>query len=368
MRSALSLTESMHRLHHVDEQFYDQAAAYLSSKVAAATPSVHYVQCAKNVCLALGEDRLEKYATLHTFLLDVEANGLKEETQLPTKWMNENDPANMILPLTPEQQHCWNVMDQMSSTRGADTDRLNKLAAEFVSLLPHCRVDDLRYFFAIFADKVFKNDRVLKECMDHLLKSGTVIKLSMSSLASMLHSLAAIRFSFYVTAKNLLLNISEEQWGSLDAAVLVQVVVGMSKLTLRIPGVFVHISERLLMVYKLLSPLDTAVLINSLQSLGFHDEMVMNMLMQHAAANAKRYDEVAITILFGSSSIHRLLKAPEMAMPLLERASATSLSAPTKAKVVQAVKKSDLPRDIIKSAVLRISPAAPAAGALQIES
>jgi hypothetical protein len=368
MRCGLSLTESMFRLKHVDEEFFDQAAAFLSSKVAGATPSVHYGPCAANVCLALGEDRLEKHAKLHTFLLEVGTHGLKDETPLPTRWMNENDPANMILPLTVEQQHCWSIMEQMKNTRGADTDRLAKLSAEFVSLLPHCRVDDLRYFFAIFADKVYKNDRDLKECMDHLLKSGTVIKLSMGSLAAMLHSLAAIRFTFYGTAKNLLLNISEEQWSSLDAAVLVNIVAGMAKLTLRIPAVFSHISERLALVYKLLSPLDTAVLINSLQSLGFHDDVVMSMLMQHAAANARRYDEVALTMLFGSSSVHRLLKAQEVALPLLDRASTCSMSAPTKAKLVQALRKSDLPRDVIKSAVLRIAPSAPAAGALQLES
>ncbi|CUG90141.1 Hypothetical protein, putative [Bodo saltans] len=373
VRCVMALIAGMYQLGYKQERFYDEAAAYLVTKIAIATPSIHSVRDATVVREALGGEastRLAQNPRLAAFFDAVVAEGTQEDHLLtPSQWMNLYDPANHITPLTEEQQRGWEILNQMSKTRSADTDKLTALATEYVTLLTTHRPDDLKAFFAMFQEKVFKNDKILKNCMDHLCDLGIVTKFSGSTIASILHSLAGIRFTYHVTMKRFLLAISEEQWSQVDASVLVSIVAGMSKLSLRIPGILIQISERLAVVCKFLSPIDTALLVNSFQSLGFHDDAVLGMLMQHASKSAKRFDEVALTLLFGSTSIHRLMTTPETSLPLLEKASVVKLPINTKQKILNSLKRSSLPRELVQSSSARVAPELTgAASRLQLEA
>lgn len=356
IRSVLSLTHSMFALGYRDAGFYNQVTSYLSTKIGIASAPIHSINDAEATCLALGEDRLDEHPKLHEFLLAVEKEGTRDAHVAPSKWMNDNDPANHITPLTEEQHKSWSILDRMRETRSADTEALTKLAKEYLTLLPQLRPDDLRYFFGMFEEKVLKNDRVLKDCLDHLCElPGLLHRLSGDTIAAILHHLAAIRFSFYGSVKKFLLGVSEEQWSSLEAGVLVQVASGMSKLSLRLSGVLLQLSERLVSVCRFLTPMDTALLVNSLQSLGFYDDALFSLLMQHAAANARRFDEVSLTVLFGSSSIHRLMTVDTI-KPLLDKACVSSISNNTKQKIVNSMKKSGLPRELIAMSSTRLAP------------
>lgn len=398
VRCVMTLTANMFQLGYRDVAFYAQAASYLETKVTLATPSIHSQRDARIVrkafetfacgatnaadgaaanqgTVASGEPGAPHAASeanttttkltrrtvvvseqLQKFFSAVVSEGVDDSMMIPSEWMNEYDPANHITPLSDEQQRGWYILEQMHKTRSADTDQLLQLATEYMALLQQHRPDDLKAFFAMFEEKVFKNDKLLKQALDHLCDLGIATKFSGATIACILHSLAAIRFSFYATLKRFLLAVSEEQWSHLEASVLVQVVSGMAKLSLRIPGVLLQISERLAVVCKFLTPVDTALLINSLQSLGFHDDLVLGMLMQHAAKSAPRFDEVALTILFGSSTVHRLMTSAETSLPLLEKAAKTNLSATTKQKIVTSLKRCSLPRELIQSSIVRVAP------------
>ncbi|KAF5218973.1 hypothetical protein ECC02_008055 [Trypanosoma cruzi] len=356
IKCVLAATESLYQLGYTDPAFLEKVARYLDSKCASASPSVNSSETANIVCLALGEDILDKYPAVHTFLLAVEKDGVKMEAALPpTEWMNKNDPANFIVPLTEVQQEGWNIINRMVETRSADTETLRKLAKEYISILKDTRVDDLKYFFGVFEEKVLKEDKLLKECLDYLLDSNMVSKLSATSIGAMLHSLASLRFNFHRSVKRLVLAISAEQWNEMDAAPLVQIVSGMAKLSLRVPQVLNHVGDRLVQVHTFLSPMDTGVLINALQSLGYGNDEVMMMLMRHASSSACRWDEVSLTLLFGSSSIHRLLRDVEVATPLLEQAAGKTSSPHLRQRIAASIKRSALPRELIQSSTAALT-------------
>jgi hypothetical protein len=356
MRCVMSLTQSLFKLGYTDQRFYDQVVAYLDTKInVAASPNTHSVYDARFVALALGEDLLDKHPKVHNFLLEVQKCGTNDEHDPPTLWMNQNDPANSFLPLTEEQQLSWNVLEKMRDTRGADVEKLTDLANEYVSLLSGCRVDDLKYFFGVFEEKVFKNDKLLKSALEHIVALGMVPKLSTRTIASILHSLAAIRFAVYASTKKFLLSVSEEQWSTLDAGVLAHILSGMSKLSLRIPAILLPICERLALVYKFLTPMDTAVVVNSLQSLGYSDDSVIPMLIRHASSAATRFDEISLNLLFGASSIHRWLSDPNIVAPLVKRLHQVNLSPSSRQRAILSLKRSALPREFILESSSRIS-------------
>ncbi|ESL10975.1 hypothetical protein TRSC58_01284 [Trypanosoma rangeli SC58] len=356
IKSVLAATESLHQLGYADPVFLEKVACYLDTKCALASPSANSSEAANTVCLALGEDILDKYPAVHTFLLEVQGDGVRGESALsPTEWMNKNDPSNFMVPLTELQQEGWNIINQMIETRTADTETLKKLAKQYVSILKDTRVDDLKYLFGVFEEKVLKEDKLLKECLDYLMSSNMVCKLSATSIGAMLHSLASVRFMFHRSVKRLVLAITAEQWNEMDAAPLVQIVSGMAKLSLRVPQVLAHVGGRLVQVHVFLSPMDTGVLINALQSLGYGNDEVMMMLMRHASSNACRWDEVSLTLLFGSSSIHRLLRHVEVATPLLEQAADKTSSPHLRQKIAASLRRSALPRELVQSSTAALT-------------
>eukprot|EP00744_Colponema_vietnamica_P015122 GILI01021192.1.p1 GENE.GILI01021192.1~~GILI01021192.1.p1 ORF type:complete len:259 (-),score=60.80 GILI01021192.1:80-790(-) len=222
----------------------------------------------------------------------------------------------------------------------------------------------------MFAEKVYKNDKVLKRAMEYLLSTGTITKLAGHTISAMLLSLSQIRFTYYQTTKKFLLGISEEQWGQLDAATIATLVQSMGKLSLRIPAVLVNLGERLVVVYKLLQPVDLAVILAGLQALGYNDEAVLSLLMQHAANNAKRFDDVALAVFWSAPHVHRLLTDAETSVPLLTQTASVHTSLQLQQKIVASVKRSALPREVIQSAVLKLTPAeggSVAATVLQLE-
>ncbi|KEG11956.1 hypothetical protein DQ04_02121070 [Trypanosoma grayi] len=350
VKCVLAATESLYLLGYNDSVFFEKVARYLDSKCASASPSVNSSETADTVCLALGEDILDKYPAVHMFLLEVGKIGLKGEATLPpTEWMNKNDPSNFIAPLTEMQQEGWNIINRMVETRAADTEALIKAAKDYVAILKATRVDDLKYFFGVFEEKVLKQDKLLKECLDYLVDSNMVVKLSATSIGAMLNSLAAIRFTYHRSVKRFVLAISSEQWNEMDASPLVQIVSAKAKLSLRIPQVLAHVGDRLVQVHMFLTPLDTAVLINGLQSLGYGNDEVMMMLMRHAASSARRWDEVSLTLLFGSTSIHRLLRNGEVATPLLEQAASKTTSPHLRQRIAVSLRRSSLPRELVQT-------------------
>lgn len=366
VRCTLAAIENLYILKYRDTSFFDRMITYLNTKVDHASPEIHSKTTAR-VCSEALQHLLEGYPKVAAFLVEVADKGEDEDPNMkPSEWMNKNDPANFITPLTEEQEQGWEVLNKMNDTRSADTETLEKLAEEYMALIHHARVDDLKFFFGMFAEKVFKNDKILKRAMEHLLSTGTITKLAGHTISAMLLSLSQIRFSFYQTTKKFLLGISEEQWGQLDAATIATIVQSMGKLGLRLPAVLVNLGERLVVVYKLLQPVDLAVILAGLQALGYNDEAVLSLLMQHASNNAKRFDDVALAVFWSAPHVHRLLTDAETSVPLLTQTSSVHTSLQLQQKIVASVKKSALPRDVIQSAVLRLTPSAEGSAAAKV--
>ena len=359
VRCTLAAIEHLYLLEYRDKSFMETMITYLNTKVDHASPEIHS-QVSATVCQEALDHLLEGYPKVAAFLAEVADKGEVEDVDIrPSDWMNKNDPSNFITPLTEEQEQGWDVLHRMNDTRSADTDALAVLAEEYMALIGHQRVDDLKFFFGIFAEKVYKNDKVLKRAMEHLLSTGTITKLAGHTISAMLLSMSQIRFTYYQTLKKFLLGISEEQWAQLDAATIATIVQSMGKLSLRLPAVLVHLGERLVVVYKLLQPVDIAVVLAGLQALGYNDEAVLSLLMQHAASNAKRFDDVALAVFWSAPHVHRLLTDADTAVPLLTQtsANASGASPALQQKIVASVKKSALPREVIQSAVLKLAPA-----------
>jgi len=326
VRCTLASIENLYLLEYRDKSFMDTMITYLNTKVDHASPEIHSRTSALVVQEAL-EHLLEGYPKVAAFLAEVAEKGEEEAIDIkPSDWMNKNDPSNFITPLTEEQEQGWDVLHRMNDTRSADTEALGLLAEEYMGMIQHQRADDLKYFFGMFAEKVYKNDKVLKRAMEHLLQTGTITKLAGHTISAMLLSMSQIRFTYYQTLKKFLLGISEEQWAQLDAATIATIVQSMGKLSLRLPAVLVHLGERLVVVYKLLQPVDLAVILAGLQALGYNDEAVLSLLMQHAANNAKRFDDVALAVFWSAPHVHRLLTDAETSVPLLTQTSANAHS------------------------------------------
>ncbi|CCD12187.1 hypothetical protein, unlikely [Trypanosoma congolense IL3000] len=97
------------------------------------------------------------------------------------EWTSKSAPANFTTPLTETQQEGWNVINRMVDTRASDTEKLTALANEYVAIVKPTRVDDLKYFFGVFEEKVLKQDKILKQCLDYLVESNMVVELSFAT-------------------------------------------------------------------------------------------------------------------------------------------------------------------------------------------
>lgn len=351
----LGTTESLHRLGCRDTAFFADVAAYIAAKRTAAPAEKESVDTATAVCAALGEDLLKEYPEVREFLLDVAQRGVRGESAMPpTQWMNLHDPSNALTSLTEQQQESWDIVEEMVRTRSDDVDALVRLAEKYMELLPFARPDDHKYFFGVCEEKVLKQDKLLKKCLDTIVDSGVVNRLSAQTIASILHSLAAIRFEYFASVKRFMSSISDEQWLLMEAAPLVQILIGMDKLSLRTPAVLRRIGGRLTEVCRFLTPLDTAQAIHALQALGHNDAVLLGKLAAHAAALARRFDEASMAVLFSTPSIHRLMSTPEVARPLLLQASAKIQSQHRREKISAWVRRSGLPRELIDESTRRL--------------
>ncbi|CAJ1011754.1 hypothetical protein Q4I28_007067 [Leishmania naiffi] len=355
LRCVLATTESLHRLGCRDTAFFADVAAYIAAKRAVASAEKESADTATAVCVALGEDLLREYPETHAFLLDVAQRGVKGESAMPpTQWMNLHDPSNTLTPLTEQQQESCAIVEEMVRTRSDDVDALVRLAEKYAELLPFARPDDHKYFFGVCEEKVLKQDKLLKKCLDAIVDCGVLSRLSAQTIASILHSLAAIRFEYFASVKRFMSSISDEQWLLMEAAPLVQILTGMDKLSLRIPAVLRRIGGRLTEICRFLTPLDTAQAIHALQALGHNDAVLLAKLATHAAALARRFDELSMGVLFSTPSIHRLMSTPEVAQPLLLQASAKIQSPHQREKISAWVRRSGLPRELIDECTRRL--------------
>ncbi|KPA81172.1 putative mitochondrial mitochondrial RNA binding complex 1 subunit [Leptomonas pyrrhocoris] len=355
LRCVMSTVENLYHLGCRDAGYFDDVAAYIEVKRDAVTAEAESADAAAVVCLAFGAALLEQFPEVHEFLLDVVGRGVKGEAALsPTQWMKLHDPSSTLSPLTPQQQESWDIVEEMVRTRADDTAALRKLAERYLELLPQTRPDDHKYFFGVFEEKVLKEDKLLKQCLDAIVDSGKLCRLSAPTIAGMLQSLASVRFTYFASVKRFLSSITTEQWMSMEAAPLVQILCGMEKLSLRTPAVLRQIGARLSELCRFLTPLDTAMAIRAFQSLGLNDPPLLTKLVAHAAASAKRFDEASMTVLFSTPSIHRLMAAPAIAQPLLLQASVKIHSPHRREKISSWVRKSSLPRDLIESTTTRL--------------
>lgn len=357
MRLALALVEALYHLGCRDESFLESAAAFLETRRATATPQTHSAEAAETVCLALGEDILDKYPHLHSFLLTVGREGTRGESQLkPSAWMDLHDPANALGALTEQQQEGWNTVEKMMATPAEDHNTLIALAESYLKLLPFIRPDDHKYFFAVCEEKVLKKDQLMRQCLSQLETSGITSKLSGATIGSILHSLAALRFAYPRATRRFLGGVTEEQWREMDALPLVTILSAMSRLSLCMPSQLDLIGQRVSALSRFLSPRDIAEAIRAFQCLSYQDEAVLQSLVNSAATRASGFDEASISSLFSAPAVHRLLRTPEVALPLLRRACGVVSSPQMRQRIAAKMRRSGVPRDLLESctAELRI--------------
>lgn len=355
LRCVMATTEHLYKLGCRDAGFFGDVAAYIELKREAVAAEAESADTAATVCTAFGGQLLDQFPEVHEFLLDVEQRGVKGEAALtPSTWMHLHDPANTFEALTPQQQESADIIEKMVRTRADDTAALKALAERYLTLLPHTRPDDHKYFFGVFEEKVLKEDKLLKHCLDALVESDTLSRLSAPTIAGILQSLAAVRFQYFGSLKRFMTSITAEQWLSMEAAPLVQILSGMEKLSLRNPAVLRQIGGRLSELCRFLTPLNTAQAIHALQALGHNDPQLVAKLMGHAASSAKRFEEGSLQILFTTPSIHRLMVTAAVAQPLLLQASAKIHSPRSREKISAWVRKSNLPRELIESSTARL--------------
>lgn len=355
LRCILSIVEGLYSLGCRDVVFYEEVAHYIDLKRSTVDATGQSTDAASVVSIAFGPVILGRYPGVDSFLEEVQKAGVAGESALrPTDWMNLHDPANNIAPLTLEQQETWNLIEKMVQTRADDTVTLVKLAEEYLRLIKNARPDDHKYFFGVFEEKVLKEDKLLKACLDTIVEANIIHYFAPQTIGSVLQSLAAIRFKYVASVKRFLGSVTEEQWGGMEAAPLVQILSGMAKLSLRTPLLLKRVERRLTDFCCLLRPIDTAEAVRCLQALGCCNAALIAQLMQHAAASAYRFDEVSMGLLFSTPSIHRLVSTPEIAQPLLLQASAKIHSVVKREQIARWVRRSSLPRDLIEAATARL--------------
>lgn len=350
-RCTIAIVETLLRLGCDDGDFFDKMISYMHGKMKTITPADQSAVSASFILGNLKEDLLLKYAEFKLFLEGIVTEGKQEEASLtPSQWMNLHDPGHSLLPLTEEQQQGWKIIDEMVLTRADNREALIELAKKYIAMLPQLRPDDSKFFFGVFEEKVLKEDILLKDCLEQLTNTGIVTKLSATTIAAILHSLSVVRFVYSRTVKEFLNAISVEQWEIMEATPLVHLLAGLSKLSMRLPSILEHIGRRINEVHRFMSPMDVAQCIHSLQALGFKDDDVLMKLMEHAASSARSFDDGSLALLFSAPSIHRLLRKPELALPLLQRVGGTSLSMRSREKVLRCLTKAPLPRELIHTA------------------
>lgn len=350
-RCIMAIVETLLKLGCDDDAFFDNMISYMHSKMKTVKPADQSSESSSFILKNLKEDLLLKYEGLKPFLQAIAAEGKKDEASLmPSEWMNLHDPGHALLPLTEEQQEGWKILDEMVVTRADNREALIALAKKYITMLPQLRPDDSKFFFGVFEEKVLKEDILLKDCLEQLTSTGIVTKLSATTIAAILHSLSVVRFIYSRTVKEFLNAISVEQWEIMEATPLVHLLAGLSKLSMRLPSLLDHIGRRINEVHRFMNPIDIAQCIHSLQALGFKDDAILMKLMEHAASSARSFDDGSLALLFSAPSLHRLLRKPELALPLLQRVAGTSLSLHSREKVVRCLTKAPLPRELISTA------------------
>lgn len=350
-RCIIAVVDTLLQLGCQDDAFYETMISYMKNKITTVTPADQSSESAASILRLMKKEILLRHDGVQRFLETIVAEGRKEEGSLtPSEWMNLHDPAHALLPLTEEQREGWKIIDTMVLTRADDREALIDLAKKYIAMLPQLRPDDSKFFFGVFEEKVLKEDVLLKECLEQLISTGIVTKLSATTIAAILHSLSVVRFIYSRTVKDFLHAISVEQWHIMEATPIVHLLSGLAKLSMRLPAVLDHIGKRIHEVHRFMSPFDVAQSIHSLQALGFKDDAILMELMQHASSSARSFDDASLGLLFSAPSVHRLLRKPEIALPLLQRVSRTTLSIRARERVVRCISKAPLPRELINTA------------------
>lgn len=292
-----------------------------------------------------------------TFLKTTIEEGAKNEPDVkPSKWMRDNDPSSAILPRTPQEVKLDAVLKDIRGTRVSDAERIAKLGAEYTALLDDVHPDNVRFLFELFAERVIKQDAILRDAMKHLIKTGAVERLSGFSVASILGCSAQVRFAYYKQTKDMLNAITEEQWGNLDPIELELILSALSRLSIRIPRVLLALSERAIELAPQMQPRHIASVIAALQGVGVHDEAVYGPLLARVAEVAPEMAPTAVAVLLGGTNAYRLPLTETVAKPLVARLVEVSSDLPPhmKTRIGTTLKKSTLPRELLEGASERL--------------
>jgi hypothetical protein len=334
------------------QRFYNIVARRLPGWVESAAPADYSkVDAAGCASLLKHVAPVPDEAVLSFFDLAT-SDGADDSSVTPSAWMAENDPSSRILERSPEQQQVDALLAQMRVVPVDDLSALNAIAAEYIKLLKHVHADEVRFIFELFAERVIKNDRVLRDCVDHLLTSGSVQKLSPFSVASMLQNAASIRFAYTPLIKRLLAAITDEQWSLIDPIELEMTLVGLQRLGIRVAAVMVTLGEKALHLAPTMTATQAASLVAAFQALGFHEEAVLSTLVQRASEGADVMSTGALAAMLGGPHAHRLPLPPSAAEPLLRRLTmlADEFAPHQRTRIVTTLKKTGLPQDLLLGA------------------
>jgi hypothetical protein len=225
-----------------------------------------------------------------------------------------------------------------------------------VKLLPEVHPDNVRLIFELFAERVIKQDKLLRDAMVHMIERQAVPRLSPFSIASILRSAAAVRFSFYKPLKAMLDGVTEEQWALVDAVELEIVVSALAKLSIRTPSIVLALSERAVALAPTMTERHVCSVIAAFQSLGVHDDALFSSLLSRAAQVAELLTPSAVALLLSGPQAYRLPLTETNAGPLVSRLCAVSddLSPYQRTRIGATLKKTTLPAQMLSGATSRL--------------
>jgi hypothetical protein len=231
-----------------------------------------------------------------------------------------NDPASNIVERTLEQQKVDMVLAKLRLVPIDDAAAIAKLVSdEYVKLFNHIHPDEVRFIFEIFADRTIKQDKLLRDVLALFIASGSVTRVSVFTVASILNSCAQIRFAYIPLVKQMLSAISDEQWSLIDAVELELLLVALQRLGIRVASILMTLGEKALQLCGALTASQAASLIAAFQQLGFYEDVVMGALLKRTAECADSMSAATLAVLLGGPNAHRLPLTEKTAAPIVRR-------------------------------------------------
>jgi hypothetical protein len=309
--------------------------------------------------LALVKHAADVPEDVSKFLADVTEQGTAADYMAvkPSAWMRENDPSSHILERTPAQLKLDAVLKEMSETRGSDAAAFAALGKKYLGLIGDAHPDDVRFLFDMFAEKVIKQDKILRDALQHLVATGTVGRLSGFSITSILNSASRVRFAYHGATKQLLAAVTDEQWAVMDPQEVELTLSGMSRLMIRSPAVIMALGERAIIMAPTMTARQAASMITAFQQLGVHEDAVYAALLKRCAENANELNSLTLSFMLGSSQSHRLPLTEALAAPLIQRLCDVSgdFDPAQKTRIAASLKKTMLPRSLLAGAQTRLT-------------